>query len=151
MPFNYRDYYATPKGRASFSWNNLRRRAGARKGDRACYEQVEVRISREAFMAWAVPEIAQFFKDHPGLTPSVDRKEPSGHYEAGNLRIVDVNQNRLMTRKNKNLVAPPGKLWCGICKQYLAIESFSVDNQRRTKRNCFCKPCNNARQRAKRQ
>ena len=68
-----------------------------KKGE-GCYAGIEVRMSRHEWMAWAVPQIEAFTKQHPDKIPSVDREDPDGHYQLGNVRIMDLKDNQLRSR-----------------------------------------------------
>ena len=63
-----------------------------------CYRNVECRIDKDTFIAWAIPEILQFHHDNPEETPSLDRIDPDGHYELGNIRILSWAENALRSR-----------------------------------------------------
>src|SRR6266508_2864785 len=104
-------YRRTPHGAAACAWNRLTSRAGAKYGYSRCYLNVEVLMSREEFMAWAIPEYERWFLEHPGVTPSVDRIDNARHYEAGNLRLIPRVENIVRSSHFKNRNAPPGLLW----------------------------------------
>ncbi len=118
-------YRATPQGAAACAWNRLTSRAGAKFGHRQCYAAVEVRMSRADFMAWAIPAYEAWFRDRPGETPSVDRIESTGHYELGNLRLIEVQKNRRLSKRFVNDAAPEGTKWCSGCRQFVSHENFS--------------------------
>lgn len=85
----------TPLNRARQMWKSMKRRC--KKGE-GCYAGIEVRMSREEWMAWAVPKIEAFTKQHPDKIPSVDREDPDGHYELRNVSIMDLKDNQLRSR-----------------------------------------------------
>lgn len=63
-----------------------------------CYEDVEVRLGIEEFMAWALPKVEEFTQQNPGKSPSVDRIDPDGDYEMGNIRILELGENIIRSR-----------------------------------------------------
>ena len=89
----HKRYYSSPNGRAMKMWSSL-----GTRGRSACYEGIEVRMTREEFMGWAVPAIEAFLKRSPDEVPSLDRIDPDGHYELSNLRIVSKRFNILRSR-----------------------------------------------------
>ncbi len=138
-------YFRTPKGAATSAWCHILSRAGNRNGKNPSYATVEVRISRADFIAWAIPAYERFSHEFPGVTPSVDRIDTTGHYETGNLQLLPWGENSRKKRTARNAIAPAGTLWCGSCKAYLPIEDFYL-LKKRTRRNPYgtigrCKPC----------
>ena len=81
-------------------------------------------MGRADFIAWAVPAYKEWFRDYPGVTPSVDRINPDGHYEIGNLRLIPVGQNRRSARHFIADVAPEGTKWCPQCHAFLEHGKF---------------------------
>ena len=58
--------------------------------------QIELRMSKEEFYSWCDTQqekILLLYKN--GDTPSIDRKNPSGHYEIKNLQILSWRENTL--------------------------------------------------------
>jgi len=110
------------QGRASRMWSSL--------VDRCCgmryYENICVALARSEFLAWAVPAIRRWLRQHPGETPSIDRKDSRGDYALDNLRIVTRGENTKNREYHRSAKAPHGKAWCGRCKRYLPISSFST-------------------------
>lgn len=111
-----------------------------RCGKVPAYLGVEVRLTRGEFLAWAVPAVRRWQVANPNGTPSIDRKS-GGHYEIGNLRVVSVGENSRTRAYNKTVNAPPGKAWCGGCKQYLGRAKFSPRPGRSTGVQGRCKKC----------
>lgn len=139
-----RRYRQTPKGAAACAWNRLTSRAGAKYNHRPCYGPVEVLLAREQFMAWAIPQYEAWFREHAGVTPSVDRIDSSGHYQLGNLRLITRSENCRRTRANRMLNAPTGHCWCSKCKRYLPVAMFTparITSKSRTGYKSRCKPC----------
>lgn len=144
-------YRKTPQGAAACAWNRLTSRAGAKYNHGRCYASVEVRISRADFMAWAVPQYEAWFREHPDVTPSIDRIESSGHYEAGNLRLISRSKNCQRRRGARNIHAPQGTRWCGGCQAYLPLANFHVKAKTKANPHGYaneCRPCTNTRRNA---
>lgn len=146
-------YRATPKGAAARAWNRLTSRAGAKYGHRQCYKRIKVCMTREAFVAWAEPQYEAWFRERPGVPPSVDRKDSKKHYAIGNLQLIPVAENRAKNSRHRNKFAPKGQRWCCRCQDYRAIENFHTAKAHinaSNPRGCiaYCKPCNCAKLRA---
>jgi hypothetical protein len=107
-----------------FSWNRLTNRAGNNYGHGRRYEEIEVRMAREEFVAWAIPAYTAWFNEHPDVTPALDRIDTAGHYEIGNIRLISQRENILRREYSRNVNAPAGMAWCGWCKQYLPVSHF---------------------------
>jgi hypothetical protein len=86
----------TPKGRASHTWYAMLSRAGKKKG----YEHVEVKMTKEQFLEWAVPKYEKWFKEHPNVVPSINRLDSKGHYEINNIEMISMRENSLDGLKN---------------------------------------------------
>jgi hypothetical protein len=132
----------SPRGRAVRAWLSLAMRAGNRNGKAPAYATVEVRMTREEFLAWAIPAHTRWMCRHPGECPSVDRKNPEGHYEIGNLQILSQPANSAKHREDKNRRAPRGKAWCsGFCKQYLPVACFNKNRSTANGLQPVCRTC----------
>jgi hypothetical protein len=144
-------YRKTPRGAAACAWNRLTSRAGGKYNYGRCYAGVEVKMTRDEFIAWAVPAYAAWFRDHPGVTPSLDRIDGARHYEVGNLQLLTRLQNTLKNAKQKNLHAPPGHRWCSGCQGFKPEgEFYTAPSAVRLPTNpngylCYCKPCHTSR------
>lgn len=148
----YRRLNKTPAGAARFAWQ----RVLAQVHHHPAYAHVRIRISREDFMTWAIPAYEAWFRDKPGIKPSIDRIDSAGHYEIANLQMIPHRQNCGKTCRAINAGLPSGRKQCGHCKQVLPFESFA-----KVKPNAtgtfglfgWCRECNRAfdRQRKPRQ
>jgi len=74
----------------------------------AAYKAIKILLTKEEFLAWAVPAIEKFLEKYPGESPSIDRyPDPDGHYRFGNIRIISARLNELTRRifgKNAHLL-----------------------------------------------
>jgi hypothetical protein len=76
----------------------LRRLRETHKPRYKMYKGIECRISQYEFIEWAKVEIYKFKQLYPYDIPSVDRIDPDGHYEFGNIRIISLAHNSLRSR-----------------------------------------------------
>jgi hypothetical protein len=110
------------------------------------YADVEMRISREDFVEWAIPEIAKWIFSHDE-NPTIDRIDSHGHYEIGNLQLATLKENAAKRRKSKNIFAPDGQAWCSSCRKYKKKTRFYADNRtdRASGVASYCIACVNKR------
>lgn len=88
---------------ASQMWGNLVRRCNpANRKHFPSYflKGIEVRMTRQEFLTWAIPAIREFMKTNPGR-PSLDRIDDDGDYQIGNLKIVSQSKNSGKHSTNK--------------------------------------------------
>jgi hypothetical protein len=137
----HRTYEGTPDRRAKRTWNTLHQRIHKQPA----YAHVEIRVTRAVFLRWAVPAYTRWMTAHPGRTPSLDRKDPDGHYEIGNLRIISRSENCRLARNHRNVHAPAGLAWCGgKCKAYLPRAKFQRCSTHYNGLQKRCRDCQNA-------
>ncbi len=86
--------HRTPLYRARAAYRNMRARCGNPDGKNPAYAEVELRMTMEEWIAWAVPEYERFDEEHPGAKPSVSRNGDEGHYELGNIELLTLQENR---------------------------------------------------------
>ena len=134
-------WLATPEGRASSAWTSMLDRVGNRRGKTPTYANIHVRMTRGEFLAWATPVLAEWMRENPGKTPSLDRIDGHDHYRIGNLRFVTRVENTRTRTSNKNIHAPTGMAWCGICKSYLSQSRFHRESRRANGLSTRCKSC----------
>lgn len=141
----HQKYLETPKGIAVTMWYSLNRRAGNKFNRRPTYTNVEVRMSKEEFYDWVIPELERWIKDgkplHGQYGASLDRKDNSGHYEITNLQIISKADNSRKKSDNRNINPPIGKAWCGSCKDYLLTDQFWKDSKNQHGLQYNCKVC----------
>jgi hypothetical protein len=126
-----------PHRRAVQTYHDIKKRLRTQRE----YAQVELRISRDDFVVWYTDQLKTWFQDRPGEKPSVDRKDGRGHYEAGNIRILEVGENSRLRIANKNIHAPAGKAWCRLCQAYLPTNAFHKNAARHHGLQDDCKFC----------
>lgn len=130
-------YESSPDRRAKRTWNTL----NARVLRQSSYEGIKVKMSRDDFLQWAIPEYQAWQATHPNETPSLDRIDPTKHYELGNLRIIERGENARLASNHPNVHAPKGKSWCGACKAYLLPSSFWRNARAFNGLQSRCKAC----------
>lgn len=130
-------YNATPARRAKRTWNTIKFRSGKQAG----YELVEVRMSRQDFLEWAIPAYSEWMDKNPNQTPSLDRIDPAGHYELGNIRILERGHNSSLNRQNKNVHASINEAWCHKCESYLPAKDFWASKSNFNGLQHRCKTC----------
>jgi hypothetical protein len=137
-----REYFGSPHGKAIVAWNNISGRATNSNGDNPSYADVELRMDRDEFIKWFVPEMEKWMAENPGIRGSVDRIRDEGHYEIGNLRIISMVANARKSMARKNVHAPDGMAWCSMCKAYLTVVSFHKNRSEFNGLQGRCKECN---------
>lgn len=132
-----KEYLKTPRGIAIQAWNSMNKRV-ARQPE---YAGIEVRMTRDEFVAWAIPEYASYLSAGHSQRPSVDRIDPTLHYSIDNIRIIGLTDNVRRARRNKNVLAPEGQCWCSHCKRYLDKGDFGKNRKQWNGINTICKAC----------
>jgi hypothetical protein len=133
----------TPHGRAVKAWNLIKYRVRNPYGKNKTYVGVELRMTRDEFMTWAVPAYTAWVTDGNLIeSASVDRKE-DGHYAIGNLQIISRVENAKKQKRNKNVHAPAGHAWCPSCVQYKLKCEFYTDKASWNGVSCRCRQCHN--------
>jgi hypothetical protein len=113
-----------------------------KNGKNPSYSNVELRMTLEEWLTWAVPEYARFDSDHHGEMPNISRFMDKGHYEIGNLRIGTRRENQEEFNKHSiGTVKPDGTKECSACTKILPTKMF---NKRKSTLSGFdynCKSC----------
>jgi hypothetical protein len=136
----FRAYEGLPDRRAKRTWHTI----NARVRRQSSYAGVEIRMTRAEFLAWALPAFTEWMGANPNKTPSVDRRDPSGHYEVGNLRILERGENGRLARNHPNVHAPDGLAWCHRCKSYRPVAAFQRCRSNFNGLQKRCRSCQNA-------
>lgn len=114
-------YLSSVTGKANVIWGNIKHRVKSNP----YYSDIEVCLTKQEFLSWIIPELEKWLKDNGTLKDvSIDRIDPTKHYEHGNLQLITFDENRRRARNHKNYHAPDGFAWCGKCKAYLTKENF---------------------------
>jgi hypothetical protein len=75
-------------------WQGMKRRC---RSDPS-YSGIEVRMTKNYFLVWAHGRVSDFLYFNPYGHPSVDRIDADEHYEPENMRIIDLDENRILSR-----------------------------------------------------
>lgn len=122
----YRAKYETdPRYRAQAVWFALQQRLNNANGKNPSYATITTTFTKEEFIAWYAAALPAFFVRYGNdATPSVDRIKSKGHYSAGNVRLIPLQENSNLAERKHNLRAPKGKAWCTHCKRFLSRNMF---------------------------
>jgi len=126
--------------RVNCIWNALMQRIENADGKNPSYAATELRMTKDEFIDWAVPEYKLFIRNSPEKRPSIDRIDDAGHYELSNLQVIDWGDNARKARRNINVHGPDGMWWCSKCKSYKETHCFYIEKDGLS---CFghCKSC----------
>lgn len=140
--------HRTPRYRAVAAWQNMNRRCLNRDGKSKSYTDVELRISREEFVLWALPQYEKILAEDPSATPTVSRTVDVGHYEFGNIEIIPWRKHKtLESRLRMATIRPrPDQKFCTKCwteKEYVhfAKHSGTADGHAYWCRQCVKQYC----------
>ena len=104
------EIHRTPIYRAKAAYRNMVARCGNANGKNPSYTDVELRMTLEEWLNWAIPKYEKFITDYPDTSPNVSRFGDQGHYEVDNIEITSfkVNRDALKTPGNgsQDLVCP---------------------------------------------
>ena len=95
-----------------------------------CYRGIEVRVKKDEFIRWIIPELERFYREHPYEVASIDRINPDGHYEWGNMRVISLWRNSWRNRSNPEALLPDGfdDAFIGIAHQgYTSLAAYDYD------------------------
>lgn len=136
MPYKHdtrhRDIGSLARARSRYSMI-CNRLANTDRPKSKSYAGIELRISREEFIAW--------FMENDFAGCSVDRIDPKGHYEWGNIQLISLAENIAKDR----VKARDGVCQCYSCEETKPLEKFVVDKRRHTGRGTQCKKCDSIR------
>lgn len=133
-------YANSPRVRAIAVWHALRQRIGNANGKNPSYAAIELRMTQTEFVAWYVAAFPEFRREHGDVTPSVDRREDSGHYAADNIQLIPLGHNSRKAPRNHNERAPKGQAWCARCLAYLPRTEFYKNRSQVNGLQSYCKP-----------
>lgn len=132
--------HRTPLYRATAAYNGMLVRCGDPKGINPTYAGVELRMTLEDWLTWAIPQYEHFIAVHPGMSPSAARNGDVGHYEIGNIEIVSTIDNRAQQAMPGQLRSD-GTKRCSRCKEVKGASCFSKNKSMRDGLAHSCKPC----------
>jgi len=144
MDYKSPPIHRTPLYRARAAYANMRRRCMNASGLEPAYAAVELRMSLEEWLAWAVPRYEEFERANPGVMPNVSRYGDLGHYEISNLRILTAGQNREEMTAHCGVLLflrSDGTKMCGMCRKIKSASEFHKNSRRRDGLHAECKSC----------
>lgn len=136
-----RKYRKSPRGRAVKAWRNILGRAGNADGQHSSYAGIELKMTRSEFLEWAVPRYAEWIAKGIEGVPSVDRIQSSGHYELGNLQLIERRLNSSKRKCNLTNGLPEGLKKCAHCNEVKPFEAFGFRSQGLLKKRYICILC----------
>lgn len=131
--------HRTAKYRAKAAFQNMKRRCTNTCGDNPAYRDVELRMTEDEWMSWAIPRYQKFIDDNPGLSPSVSRFGDSGHYEISNVEIISKIENRL--KQKQPSIAVDDLKRCSRCKMTKSVLCFVKNRARPDGLHHYCNDC----------
>lgn len=133
--------HRTPIYRAKSAYVGMMARCLNKNGKNPSYTTVELKMTQEEWLKWALPKYEKFIEEHPCVSPCAARFGDAGHYEIGNVRIISVEQNR-SEMKTEMQLRPDGTKRCSRCRKLLeASENFSKNKFRSDGYATDCKIC----------
>lgn len=142
MKFKSPPIHRTASYRAKAAYWGMLARCGNANGKNPSYSGVELRMTREEWLEWAIPRYDRFNQLYPNLSPNVSRFGDSGHYEIGNLKIVPLVVNRAdQKRDTKHRLRGDGTKLCGGCQEIKAASEFYRKSRNPDKLDVRCKCC----------
>lgn len=143
MTFKSPEIHRTPKYRAVAAWQNMNRRCLNRDGKNPAYAGVELRISKEEFVKWALPQYESILNSNPGAVPSVSRRGDIGHYEIGNIDIIPWRKHKTIAAdERKKLIRPAeGRKICTKCRTEKDLVQFPKNRTIHDGYGYWCKLC----------
>ena len=127
--------HRTPIYRARSAYYSMGRRCENKSGKHPAYKNVQLRMTMEELIEWAVPRYEKFLSERPDDTPCVARNGDSGHYKIGNIEIVSVKENRDAQRRGRKMV----QLVCAFCDKAFEREQRNVvTKQRKGQIDFYC-------------
>lgn len=132
-----RQYRKTPKGKATTMWNAILWRLKYEPS----YKGVQLKIPRDEFLEWVIPQLETWCISNSIESASLDRIDNDGHYEFPNLQLLSRKENNLKRKWYKTRLAPKNTNWCGACQQYLPVVNFSNCKSNSNGLKNRCKEC----------
>lgn len=104
------------------------------------YQNVELRLSRQEFITWVIPQLEKWKYPLVGSknSPSVDRINNNGHYEIENLQLLTKSEH---CSKKVRITPPNGTSWCVKCERFLPLVEFHKSSARFFGVKPRCKKC----------
>lgn len=138
--------HRTPLYRAKAAYRNMKIRCLNANGKNPAYLKVELKMSMNEFLEWAIPKYEEFIKLNPGLSPSISRFNDEGHYEISNIEIISFKENNAR-QKRVAMIKPDGTKLCSRCKTVKDSCEFNKSKGRADGFSNECRKCSKIRAR----
>ena len=118
----------------------MKRRTGNATGVDPAYADVQLLMTEEEWLTWAVPEYERFQASNPDKSPCVSRRGDKGHYELGNVEIISTDENR-RRQKAVLLLRPDNTKLCSNCREVKNASAFNRNRRRPDGLDHRCRVC----------
>jgi hypothetical protein len=144
MIFKSPSIHRTPLYRAKATYRGMVKRCGNKNGLNPTYVNVQLKLTEQEFLDWAIPKYEQFLKEHPTEIPNVARFNDSGDYELGNIQLITRDENMQQRQWTHRLQADGTKI-CDRCERKLiAKDNFTKSKGKFDGLDQWCKQCKHA-------
>lgn len=117
-----------------------------KSGKNPTYALIELRMTLDEWLAWAIPEYEKFQMAFPEERPCAARRGDVGHYEIGNIDIISVRENgRMSPRRLWRQLKPDGTKRCTGCCIHKMADEFGVNKSRPDGLADYCRICARAK------
>lgn len=131
--------HRTPLYRAKAAYRGMTERCLNANGKHAAYANVELRLTKEEWLEWAMPFYTAFLLEDPDGRPSVSRFGDTGHYEIGNIEIISIEENRRRQKRSRQVTN--GHKECSKCKVTFPVSGFHKNKKKPDGISYWCKVC----------
>lgn len=139
VKFRSRPFQLAPEGRAKQAYRDMKQRCLNANGRCPAYASVELRMTRDEWLDWAVPRYRAILDEDPCASPSVARRSDSGHYEIGNIEIKTSQMNR--DEQKTPRVAVGKRKTCSRCERGLSVLDFTQRRDNVDGLDYWCRDC----------
>lgn len=134
--------HRTPLYRARSAYVSMGHRALNKTGKNPAYADVELHMTLEEWLVWAIPEYERFEREHPDESSNVSRKGDKGHYEIGNIRIATKAENLAeYATHSPARIKENGLKRCTECKKDKPLSMYNKSKATPTGHAYHCKDC----------
>lgn len=126
--------HQTPLYRAKAAYRNMKIRCLNANGKNPAYANVELRMTMEEWLEWALPKYESLLKDNDQITLNASRFGDQGHYEIGNIEIITQDKNRKNMKTHVEMIP----LICPYCKGSFEKPKRYVKSKIKNGHRIFC-------------
>lgn len=139
MEFLSPPIHQTALYRAKAAYANMIARCLNANGNNPAYSDVELRMTKEEWLTWAVPQYEDFMIQFPNTTPNASRFNDDGHYEINNIHIIPQKDNR--NEMKFDCQAVDGIKICSRCGVDKPISKFNKKRSAADGLDYWCRTC----------